>query len=362
MTNNTIVGNEAVYGGGLYLGVTSDVGDEVTLANNIVALNYAVDTGGGLYVYQSEPVVRYNDIHGNTATDIAIPSDVGGEKTDLDYIGLDGNISLDPLFVSTTPGSEDYQLQAGSPAIDAGNNDDASTLDLNDQPRVQDGDDNGTAVVDMGAYELAGNVDPDSDGDGLPDSIDPDDDNDGVLDELDCADLTVGVSNAPNRIGDTLKINRPAGPAGDVVLSWKRVAQGHASNVYRGNFREDETWSYDEACLVTEVLNRQVVDNDTPLSSGEGFYYLVTAVNICGESAAGLATSRAGYASDIMRHDKRRFRPRRGGRPGGQLLPRFQCFPGRWRSGLRRGSLRQLSGLDQPGSDRYRSGRPGQCL
>ena len=282
VTNNTIVDNLAAYGGGVNVGVTVNVGEELTLTNNIVALNYAELVGGGLYVYQAEPVVRYNDIHGNTATVSMTTSEVDGDKSDPDYIGMEGNISVDPLFVSTTPGSEDFQVQVGSPTIDAGNNTDASTIDLVGQARIQDGDASGTAVVDMGAYELAA----DFDGDNVPDYLDPDDDNDGVLDESDCADFTVGISNAPNRIGDTLVIDKAIG---DVVLSWKQVAQGAASNVYRGNFTGDGTWPYDEACLFTEVLDRQAVDNDIPLLN-EGFYYLVSAVNICGESEAGLAS------------------------------------------------------------------------
>ena len=82
------------------------------------------------------PVVTYSDIQGG-------------------YEG-EGNIDADPLFVD--PGSEDYHLGAGSPCIDAGTTD-APNLPAHDfegDPRVLDGDADGTAVVDMGADEVWG--------------------------------------------------------------------------------------------------------------------------------------------------------------------------------------------------------------
>src|SRR5690606_10240316 len=80
---------------------------------------------------------------------------------------LDGgnNIDADPVFVSTTPGGTGYvQLDAGSPAIEAGNNtyysdaggDLANDLDLAGNPRVYDFADGG--IIDMGAYEYQGTV------------------------------------------------------------------------------------------------------------------------------------------------------------------------------------------------------------
>ncbi len=63
----------------------------------------------------------------------------------------DGNISEDPLYFD--PAGADYRLLPASPCIDAGTNDGAPDDDLLGQARPYDGDFDGVAVTDMGAYE-----------------------------------------------------------------------------------------------------------------------------------------------------------------------------------------------------------------
>jgi hypothetical protein len=68
--------------------------------------------------------------------------------------GTNGNISADPQFTNPTQG--DYHLQQVSPSIDAGDNQ-APNLpdkDLDGNPRILDGDGDGTATIDMGVYEF----------------------------------------------------------------------------------------------------------------------------------------------------------------------------------------------------------------
>lgn len=63
----------------------------------------------------------------------------------------------DPLFVNAAAG--DFQLANCSPAIEAGKNSfNNETEDLLNNPRIHDADADGTAVIDMGAYEAQANT------------------------------------------------------------------------------------------------------------------------------------------------------------------------------------------------------------
>ncbi len=81
---------------------------------------------------------------------------IGGSYWD----GLE-NIDEDPLFVTpVNPGDAptsagNLRLQEGSPAIDKGDNDFVTyvSTDLDGNPRIVDGNLDGTPTVDMGAYE-----------------------------------------------------------------------------------------------------------------------------------------------------------------------------------------------------------------
>ena len=111
IVNNAVVGN----GRGLVLNNAASIAE-----NNIIVQN----SGDGLVGNGWNPTVRYNDVWANG----------------VNYLGVSpgpGDISTDPMFVN--PVADDYQLHPCSPAIDAGNPDDAY--------RDPDGSRN-----DMGAY------------------------------------------------------------------------------------------------------------------------------------------------------------------------------------------------------------------
>lgn len=69
-----------------------------------------------------------------------------------------GNIDADHLFVD--PANGDLHLQAGSPAIDTGTNDGCPSTDFDGVIRPQDGNNDGTATCDMGAFEFLVTVIP----------------------------------------------------------------------------------------------------------------------------------------------------------------------------------------------------------
>jgi len=108
IANNTITGNDASYGGGLYLGYYSP-----TIANNTITGNDA-SYGGGLYLYRSSPTIA-NTIVAFNSSGIHQDYDHPGTptlryncvygNTAYDYsgpddpTGTDGNISANPVFV-----------------------------------------------------------------------------------------------------------------------------------------------------------------------------------------------------------------------------------------------------------------------
>lgn len=276
--NNTFADNEAsTSGGAILFDASANPSDQATLVNNVIALNAAQyytipGDGGGISVSQSNPTVRMNDLFGN------FPNNVGGDKVDADYIGINGNISADPLFVAVAPNVLNARVLPGSPVIDAGDNNEASLEDLDEAIRVQDGNADTIARIDMGAYEYA-----DLDGDGVADWQDPDDDGDGVGDDVDCMPRMLAVGGPAGMVGNTLRIGKSGAQA---QLAWTRGFQGHASNVYRGTRFQAQPWVYNEVCFDAENPGTQSTDASNP-AAGNAFFYLVSAKNVCGESAAG---------------------------------------------------------------------------
>jgi len=122
-TNCTLSGNTANnYGGGIYCSSSS------LIFTNCILWN---DSPQEIYSSGSSVTVTYSDIQGG-------------------YAGA-GNINSDPLFVNSDVG--DFHLTRNSPCVDTGSNQDAPGDDKDGIQRPQDGDANGVATCDMGAYE-----------------------------------------------------------------------------------------------------------------------------------------------------------------------------------------------------------------
>jgi len=172
---------------------------------------------------------------------------------------------------ASTNTTEDFRLQANSPLIDAGTNTPApgvtvSTLDLDGQPRVQDGNGDGTATVDPGAYEFMA---PDSDGDGVPNG-------------QDCAPFVNSVQTPPGPVGPTLKLASGA----PVSITWTKIAQANVFDVYRGTLG-GSPFAWNHTCFESGSTDRASQDTANP-PLGTAFYYLVSGVNTCAEGCLGL--------------------------------------------------------------------------
>ncbi len=136
--NCAISGNTAPHGAGIRTRNNSSVYNSIIYYN--LGDNYEVE--GGSYFYY------------NCCSTPALPP---GRSSNC--------ISSIPVFISTTPGSEDYHLSAGSPCIDAGMNIAwmVTVPDLDGNPRIVNG------TVDLGPYEYFMPAPADADGDGVPD-------------------------------------------------------------------------------------------------------------------------------------------------------------------------------------------------
>ncbi len=201
LVNVTITGNSGGYGGGgIYCGSSSPSLTNVIINDNTVPGDLDDGHGGGIWCWDSNPSLENVTISGNFANvngggiycwsnsnpilvnsilcndspqevcfhfifepnSITISySDIeGGEAGIVTYNNgtvnwLEGNIDADPLFVGI--GEYPYSLLEDSPCIDAGIPDTTGLnlplWDIIGNLRIWDGDGNGTAIIDMGAYE-----------------------------------------------------------------------------------------------------------------------------------------------------------------------------------------------------------------
>jgi len=147
LTNVTFSGNLALFGsgGGMY-----NTSSSPTLINTILWNNHAGSSGDQIFNSSSTPFISFSDIQdggGSSSWDTGLGTDGGNNIDDNPFFVT----PVDPTTAPTTSG--DLHLQFGSPAVDAGYNDLCPVTDLDGYKRPIDGDLDGSAICDMGAYE-----------------------------------------------------------------------------------------------------------------------------------------------------------------------------------------------------------------
>ena len=184
--NSIIAGNDSdENGGGLWISGT----ESSTIVNSHIVGNQTSGEGAAIATKAATRIVMTNTlIISNTGNTGIADRDAEGSIFELNFCDTYGNSSdgTDGVTITRTnclglPASDglnprmaggslpagvgpsfadawmayDYRPAAGSPVIDGGTNDGAPTDDIAGGTRPQDGDLNGDAVTDMGAYELS---------------------------------------------------------------------------------------------------------------------------------------------------------------------------------------------------------------
>ena len=166
---NLIVGNIPDSGnpwGGMRLSLDGE-DNQVRVNNNTIVLNQGRSVSGVTLEGADSTVLFYNNL---IVSDSEQPAVTCVEQTRLQFRtnlvfnfgGVlqencgplffgGGNVSRDPKFVDAA--GDDYRLGAGSPAIDAGLDQFLPPRDFDGLPRSTDGNGDGVASVDIGAYE-----------------------------------------------------------------------------------------------------------------------------------------------------------------------------------------------------------------
>ena len=145
-----VTGNETGSGIANVLAISDTA---VTLANSTVAANNPLgDQAVMLWTGSLEVAntIMWNN-GPNLASGPACPACITVTYSDIQG-GWSGytNKNTDPLFI----GGGNYKLGLGSPCVDAGTNAGALAHDLDGESRLLDGDGDGVATVDIGAYEF----------------------------------------------------------------------------------------------------------------------------------------------------------------------------------------------------------------
>lgn len=152
LSNVTFSGNTASEGGGMFNKYSSPSLINITFSGNLAS------SGGGISSqFFSTPSLSNSILWGNTPSQISGPATVTYSDIQGGYAGI-GNIDTDPLLDSLTDNggfTQTHALGESSPAIDMGDPTSCAYIDQRGYHRPIDGDGDGTATCDIGAYEYA---------------------------------------------------------------------------------------------------------------------------------------------------------------------------------------------------------------
>ena len=171
LINTTISGNTANgSGGGFYARTT------INVFNSTISGNTANSIGGGAWISKQNGYFTNSIIANNLApsmSEIACTAQSNGASSVTandsliegsyactgggTFTGSNNILGQDPKLGPLTNNGGPTQTLAllpGSPAIDSGNNGTCETTDQRGQSRPYDGDKNGSAICDMGAFEV----------------------------------------------------------------------------------------------------------------------------------------------------------------------------------------------------------------
>lgn len=143
LVNNTIALNGGTSASGIYV---VEAGTRTRIVSNIIlGTPGSIAMGCATLFGMLPPIMNDNVLWSSGGT--------AASNFCAAQIGVNGNVSVDPKLVA--PASGDYRLSPNSPAIDAGDRTDPliPPSDFAGAPRVQDGNGDGIAVIDIGAYE-----------------------------------------------------------------------------------------------------------------------------------------------------------------------------------------------------------------
>jgi hypothetical protein len=136
-------------------GANGDV--TASFKNTTITANAASFEAGGLLVENGARLNLINSIVWNNS--LSEVAQFRGARVSVSFSDVGeqlfpgaGNLSANPRFQD--PASRDYRLRPLSPVVDAGTNTNAPLTDIRLLARPVDGDGDGVAITDMGAYEF----------------------------------------------------------------------------------------------------------------------------------------------------------------------------------------------------------------